>query len=69
MKEIEWKKEWFPSPPKYSPTHWESKDNQRIFLDEIAAEYSIVDPKDWKRASSTLIKKHGGYVDITIEKE
>lgn len=38
--------------------------NQRNFLDEISATYKLNEPRDWKKLSSSLLKKKGGQVHI-----
>lgn len=60
--ETKWKREWFPKLPKYEVSHWASQENQKKFLDEIAAEYKIIEPNDWRRITLSLIRTKGGQV-------
>ncbi len=62
MKDILWKTEWFENVPKYSHSFWDSIGNQRKFLEELAAKYSISCPSDWRRVTCALIHKNGGMV-------
>ena len=60
--EISWKREWFVNLSKFPHDYWNLIENQRKFLDEIASEYNIKTPNDWKRVSMSLIRKKGGQV-------
>lgn len=62
--EINWKQEWFRNVPKYKPNFWNSLENQREFLDNIAKTYHINSANEWKKISSSLICKKGGQVGV-----
>lgn len=62
--EISWKEEWFTS--RYPSNHWNSLDNQRYFLEELAAKYSLDYPESWRKVSSSLIAKNGGKVTVNF---
>lgn len=47
--------QWFDS-----PTIWNSVQNQRNFLEEIARKYEINSPHEWAKVSSNIIKERGG---------
>lgn len=65
QKEFEWKREWFPTLPRF-PTrhrgHWNSLDNCRTFLTHLAKSYSIQSTRDWNRITLSLIQLRGGRV-------
>lgn len=62
MKDIAWKKDWFPKIPKVERNYWKSEDNQRQFLHNLASRYHLVRSSDWRRVTSALIEKNGGRV-------
>lgn len=45
---MEWKQEWFSRVPR---SHWQSMDNQKKVLDEIAMKLNIKNPKDWGKVT------------------
>lgn len=62
--DIEWKREWFTRKHKYGSEYWESQENCRIFLDSVAKENGIATAQDWRRVTSSVIKKKGGMVKL-----
>lgn len=42
------------------PLFWESKENERRFLDEVATKYNLESVSDWRKVTASLIKKCGG---------
>lgn len=57
--DIEWKKEWFFHIPRVPKFHWESIDNRRKFMDEIATVLHIHHPSDWGKISHAQICELG----------
>lgn len=45
--EISWDKSWFLNIPSRPSGYWKPKENQRKFLDQFAAQYSIRQPQEW----------------------
>lgn len=64
--DVHWEREWFVNVPKYSHSFWNNMSNQRLFLYNIASEYGIEDPSQWKRLTYALIKKQGGNVSTVL---
>lgn len=64
MIDVDWKKEWFPTIPKYTRMYWKSEENQRNFLKYIASQYGVEKPQDWNKISLTLIRGEGGQVNL-----
>lgn len=60
--EIGWKREWFPSLPKFSNADWESMENRRKFMDGIAGVANIDSMNDWRKVSLAFILRNGGKV-------
>lgn len=60
MKEIEWKKEWFLNRTPNSLGHWKSKQNQRIFFDNLKTKLCIHKPSDWGKVTRDQISAYGG---------
>lgn len=58
--ETKWKREWFQGLSKYHNKYWETVENQRKFLIEIATKNSISGTRDWKKISTALISRAGG---------
>jgi hypothetical protein len=40
--------------------YWEQKENQRLFLDQLAIKWNIQKPEDWKKFTTTSLLKEGG---------
>lgn len=53
--EIEWKPGWFSS-----FSYWNSMNHRRQFMDELKVQFSIINPSDWGKLSTSNIKKAGG---------
>lgn len=72
MIEKEWNISWF----RYSKGFWLDGHNQRVFLDSLAKEKEVLNPKDWisktkrevytNRATS-LLSKYGGSLFETLK--
>lgn len=62
--DIEWKKTWFSSIPRFPKSHWSSEENCRNFLHEIAKSNNIQKSNDWKKITSSLFKNNGGWVIV-----
>lgn len=56
MVETVWKREWFHSPV-YSHGHWRKRENQRLFLERIARELGITNPKEWGKIKLWQIRR------------
>lgn len=56
--EVEWKP-WHLR-KRFGKAHWTLPENRRAFLHQLAAEFSIERPEDWKRVSSEDIRARGG---------
>lgn len=54
---VDWKVEWF---PKFSQSYWNSMKNRRRFLDEVAHQLEIQNPKDWGKVTIHKIRELGG---------
>lgn len=68
--EINWKRGWFETLSRFPKTHWNSIQNCRSFMDDIAVSSNVVLPGDWKKVSLALIRNNGGeaipcYCDLT----
>lgn len=55
--DINWKVDWFAGHPK---SYWNSIDNCRIFLDEVAHKRNIKKPSDWGKITQEEIIDLGG---------
>lgn len=49
--------EWF---SKYPSSYWQSLDNCKKFLDEVAEKLNIKNPRDWGKVTGQLISDLGG---------
>lgn len=54
---MNWKEERQES---YSKQFWDSQSNRIKFFDEISVRYGLSGPDDWRKLSSSLIKRNGG---------
>lgn len=63
-KEHEWKEEWFSLPKGF----WNSKVNQRNFMDNIKKKLNIEEDKEWANFSKLDIEKAGGGSLLSIYK-
>lgn len=61
-KDIEWKQEWFSNIPRYPKLYFNSEENCRIFMEELARNNNVHKTSDWRKVSSSLIKNNGGRV-------
>lgn len=61
--ETKWKREWFSNRPRLSKEYWNSLENCRKFMNEIANSSNIVSASDWRKVSLALIRNSGGYVN------
>lgn len=59
---MQWKREWFAKLPVFPHSHWNSLDNRRKFLEEIATTSNIRTPNDWRKISTSVITNKGGRV-------
>jgi len=59
--EIEWNPEWFPNAPKFESGFWNSTDNHRRFLVDLAKNLHIDNPKEWGKVTrQKIIENNGG---------
>lgn len=56
-KEVKWKRDWFTQVPRM---HWQSMENRRKLLDEIAIKLNIKTISDWGKVSLQQFREHGG---------
>lgn len=56
-KDVHWKREWFSNLPK---SYWESLENRKEFLDEVATKLQIKKSSDWGNVSIATIHELGG---------
>lgn len=61
-KDIEWKREWFPTISLYPKTHWSSLENCRKFLGEVAQGSNVQAVSDWRKVSNAILNLKGGRV-------
>lgn len=66
LPEVPWKREWFPHIPRFPKSHWNSIENCRSFIDDIAKSSHVHSSSDWRRVSVTLIRNIGGAVFIAL---
>lgn len=55
--EIDWKREWFFQLPR---SYWQSTENSRKFLDEVAIKLNIKNPSDWGKVTNKVMHEYGG---------
>lgn len=60
LKEVQWKKEWFPTAAILPKSYWTSPQNRREFLGKIKVKFGIKEPKDWGKIRIQDIKQMGG---------
>lgn len=60
--ETKWKREWFSHIPRFSKYYWNSEENCRKFMNEIAKHSNIISPRDWRKVSLSLLRNTGGHV-------
>lgn len=56
--EIKWKREWFTLHEKKG--FWKKSTSQRLFLNEIAKKYQIVNPEEWGKINNKEFIDCGG---------
>lgn len=59
---IQWNANWFSRMPK---RHWESKFNQRLFLQQIAETFQIEKPSDWGKVTIKQMMQAGSSSVLT----
>jgi hypothetical protein len=59
---VQWNREWFENLPKFPPSFWSEKQNQKIFLEMVAKQYNVKKPAQWQRITPSTIKRNGGQV-------
>lgn len=64
--DIKWKKEWFSYLPHYPKSHWKSRENCKIFLDELARKLNIKSPRDWGKVTIREFHRYGGSALLTL---
>lgn len=60
MRDIQWNRDWFPNLNNFPFHHWESKSNQKQFLESIASSFGISSPKDWGKVTNEHVIQRGG---------
>lgn len=61
--DIQWKKSWFANAHQFPKKHWESLENCKKFMEDIAVKSKVFSEKDWRKVSLTLIRQNGGEVN------
>lgn len=67
LTDIAWKREWFTNLPRFPKSHWESLENCRRFMDELAVSSSIASLHDWNKITIAFISHRGGKVRYLIK--
>lgn len=60
--DIQWKQEWFSSTPRFPKSHWNSQENCKLFMDDVAKKNHIKTQSDWRKVTIGVLRKNGGSV-------
>lgn len=58
--DIDWKREWFSNIPLFPYPYWESSANRKLFLEKVARNFDVKEPRDWGRVTIQNIHELGG---------
>lgn len=62
LKDIPWKKEWFPHSMAMPLSFWKSMENRKTFMEECSKKLHIKKPSDWGNIKAQTIIRLGGRV-------
>lgn len=62
LPEIEWQVKWFPKVRRFPKRYWNSIENCKKFLEDVALSSNIKEMSDWRKISNAFIRTRGGTV-------